>query len=83
LFTDDGTYARFETKTSTLAVDAVNAEATYTIVVFSDAIGPFTLRAESDVEEKDIAKLENRIMSLRKELEELEAKVKALKEKSK
>jgi hypothetical protein len=83
VLTDDNYYARIEEKTSTLTIEEVSTEGTYSIVVFSDATGPFTLRAESDSEEEDIKSLEKKINSLKKQTEELEAKLKVLKEKSK
>lgn len=79
---DQESHAHSNTKTCVRTVDEVSADGAYRIVVFSDAIGPFTLRAESDSEEEDVAKLEDRIISLREELKGLEAKVKALKGKS-
>jgi hypothetical protein len=66
-------------KTVRLAVEEVAASGKYTIVVASDQIGGFTLRAKSGSEgEDDVEKLKEKIKQREEELAELKAKLKAL-----
>jgi hypothetical protein len=74
-------------KSHTLSIEEVNAGGRYTIVVFSDKIGPFTLKATSDSEEEehmdDRETLEKQLRDAKKKVEQLEAKLKAMDEKPK
>ena len=69
-------------RTAKLPGTEVSAKGVYTIVVYSDAVGPFTLTATSrnstDEEEKVLVE---KAKQLRKELDEVEAKLKAIREK--
>jgi hypothetical protein len=69
------------TKTSQLEVEEVSAAGKYTIVVLSDRIGPFTLRATDPSDAQDrVKQLEDRIKRLKEELAKAEDELKALKE---
>jgi hypothetical protein len=60
----------------------VSAKGVYTIVVYSDALGPFTLTAASrNAEDEEEKALVEKAKRLRKELDEVEAKLKALRDK--
>lgn len=76
-------HALHEEKTAVLQVDEINAKGQYTIIIHSEKIGPFTVRATSSAMEDDEKALEEKIKQRRKELEELEAKLKALRDKKK
>jgi hypothetical protein len=60
----------------------VSAKGVYSIVVYSDALGPFTLTVTSpnatDDEERSLVE---KIKRLRKELDEAEARLKAIRDK--
>lgn len=75
-----------EVATLQLKVEEVNASGKFKIVVVSDQVGAFTLRATGPAgdpadEETDEKALETKIGRLKKELAEAEAKLKALKAK--
>ena len=74
-------------KTHTLSLEEVNASGKYTIVVFSDKIGPYTLKAANDSEEEEATEdretLEQQLKDAKKKVEQLEAKLKAMDEKPK
>jgi hypothetical protein len=71
-------------KTVQLTVDEVNATGTYKIVVLSDKIGDFTLRATGPSDaELDATKLEEEIKELKALLAKKEEQLKALKAKKK
>jgi hypothetical protein len=71
-------------KTAKLECEEVNAQGKYTIVIGSDRIGPFTVRATDPKDmDGDIKSLEATVERLEKELATARAKLKALKEKSK
>jgi hypothetical protein len=68
-------------RTARIRVEEVNANGTYTIEVYSDLIGPFTLWATDTTDELDKKMLEEKIDRLEKELAELRQKLKAKDEK--
>lgn len=68
-------------KTSDLAIKEVNASGKYTIIVVSNRIGGFTVQATSGSGDDDRKSLEKRLKDLKKEVAEIEAKLKALDEK--
>ncbi|HEX3148397.1 MAG TPA: hypothetical protein VHR66_09960 [Gemmataceae bacterium] len=69
-------------KSAKLPGTEVSAKGVYTIVVYSDALGPFTLTANSrNAAEEEEKALVEKAKQLRKELDEVEAKLKAIREK--
>jgi hypothetical protein len=70
------------TKTAQLQIEEVSASGKFHILVFSDQIGAFTLRAAgpaAKAEKLDVAALEEKIKRLERELEETKALLKKAK----
>jgi hypothetical protein len=74
-----GNSTKFTTKTANLTYEEVPSSGKYTVILISDLVGPFTLRANGSVNgEGDIKALEARIADLEKELADARAKLKTL-----
>jgi RNA polymerase sigma factor (sigma-70 family) len=69
--------SKMDPRTAQIRVEEVNANGKYTIEVYSDLIGPFTLWAADTTDELDKKMLEEKINQLEKELAELRKKLKA------
>lgn len=70
-------------KSAQLTIDEVNVKGRYLIVVNSDQIGPFTLRATAGGMEESREALEKELKEIRKRAEEIEKLLKAMDEKKK
>jgi hypothetical protein len=70
-------------KTVELRVEEVSTSGKYMILVMSDQIGAYTLRASGGSDTDTPESLQNKIKELEKELEAAKAKLKALEDKSK
>jgi hypothetical protein len=73
-------FTKKEINTAQLTVDEVNASGKYTIVVVSDQVGPFSLRATSSEDEDETA-LTAKLKELEQQVEETKAKLNSLKKK--
>jgi hypothetical protein len=73
----DGTM--YKDTTATVSVPAVNAKGRYTIVVFSDKVGEYTLRTAPTEDELTEKGLEDKIKRLKEELATAEKKLEELK----
>jgi RNA polymerase sigma factor (sigma-70 family) len=69
--------SKMDPRTARISVEEVNANGKYTIEVFSDLIGPFTLWVGDTTDELDKKMLEERINQLEKEVAELRKKLNA------
>jgi hypothetical protein len=70
-------------KAAAFKIEEVGATGTYTIVVASDRVGAFTVKATSTALEVDREALEQDLKEAKKRVEEIEAKLKALDDKPK
>jgi RNA polymerase sigma factor (sigma-70 family) len=73
--------SKMEPRTARISVEEVNANGRYTIEVYSDLIGPYTLWATDTTDELDRKMLGEKINHLEKELAELRKKLKAMENK--
>jgi hypothetical protein len=70
-------------KTATVKIEEVPANGEFTIVVASSHVGAFSLRVTSGSDEPSREDLEAELKELKKKVEQIEAKLKAMDEKSK